>query len=242
MPLPGIRCLGRGWLEWNRRCAVRLVWTILVLLVLPLAARAELVGDASFEGVVTSLAGVPAVQRGSIVSPLAPGAVILPGDSVRLAEGDEIRILLRTGRLLESRGPARLRLADEFGKEEWYSPIIRDVLGERFGLYDTEMGRGPNIATNAFRQISPYNASVLFGKTECQWAAPAGYERFQVVIRGRSRQYHVKAGGCAGSGARAKFGAGQRESSLKVGCPIPGGFGVGMGRAGKRQTRCFQAP
>jgi len=182
MPLPGIRCLGRGWLEWNRRCAVRLVWTILVLLVLPLAARAELVGDASFEGVVTSLAGVPAVQRGSIVSPLAPGAVILPGDSVRLAEGDEIRILLRTGRLLESRGPARLRLADEFGKEEWYSPIIREVHGERFGLYDTEMGRGPNIATNAFRQISPYNASVLFGKTECQWAAPAGYERFQVVI------------------------------------------------------------
>ena len=153
-----------------------------VLAVMPLVLAGELVGDASFEGIVTSVAGVPAVQRGTVVSPLAPGGVLLPGDVIRLAAGDEIRVLLRTGRLLERPGPATVRLSEEFGTEDWYSQIVRDVLGERFGIYDSEMGRGPNAATNAFRQISPYNASVLDGVSECVWVAPDGYDRFSVEI------------------------------------------------------------
>lgn len=158
------------------------VLTMIALVLLPCILTAELLGDASFEGIVTSVSGIPAAERGTLVSPLAPGGMLLPGDVIRLAEGDTIRILLRSGRLLERSGPATVRLAEEFGTEDWYSQIVRDVLNQGFGVYDSEMGRGPDAATNVFRQISPYNASLLDGVAECVWVAPTGYSRFVVEI------------------------------------------------------------
>jgi len=146
----------------------------------PLAAM--LVGDASFEGVVLSLSGLPSAFLGERSYPLAPGMYVFPGEEIQLSEGDSVSILMRTGRILELSGECAVRLSDEFGEEEWYSQEVREILHERFGLYDSELGRGADASTNAFRQLYPYNSSVREGDTEFRWAAPIGMERFSLEI------------------------------------------------------------
>ena len=164
------------------RCVSFLLVLIAGVFIWSRPLTAELVGDASFEGVVLTLSGVPSVVRGEGVYPLAPGMFILPGDQVCLLEGDEVSILMRTGRILELYEERRVRLSDEFGQEEWFSQEVRDILHDRFGLYDSELGRGVDPSTNAFRPIYPYNSSVREGTTEFRWAAPTGMERFSVEV------------------------------------------------------------
>ncbi|MDR2735078.1 MAG: hypothetical protein LBC99_10680 [Spirochaetota bacterium] len=163
----------------------RALFAMLLVLILwtgvfPLTA--ELIGDASFEGVVLSLSGVPLVTRGGSSFPIAPGRFIYPGEQIRLAQNDSASILMRTGRILELEGEGTVDLAMEFGQEEWFSQEVRDILHERFGLYDSELGRGADPSTNAFRQIYPYNSSVREGDAVFHWTAPAGLERFTVEI------------------------------------------------------------
>jgi hypothetical protein len=145
-------------------------------------AAAEFIGDASFEGVVLTIFGEPHVVRGGNTYPLEPGMLLLPGEVVRLSEGDDVRILLRTGRILELQDACSVRLSEEFGQEEWFSQEVRDILHDRFGLYDSELGRGEDPSTNAFRQIFPYNSSVREGESEFRWVAPDGLEQFSVEI------------------------------------------------------------
>lgn len=155
---------------------------VALLVASALPARSEMLGDASFEGIALSAGGSPAVRRGGIFFPLAVGGYCLPGDRIQLAHGDRLKVLLRTGRVLDLAGPRTLQLSEEFGDETWFAPLVRDVLGERFGLFDSDLGRGPDIATNALRQISPFNSSVMTAVPELRWKAPDGLDRFTVEV------------------------------------------------------------
>jgi len=153
-----------------------------LLFLLAVPAAAEMLGDASFEGIAVSVNGSPAVKRGGVFFPLAAGGYCLPGDRLQLAAGDRLRVLLRSGRTLDLAGPRTLQLSEEFGVETWFAPDVREVLGERFGLFDSDLARGPDLATNSFRQLSPFNASVMGGVPELRWKAAAEMERFAVEL------------------------------------------------------------